>query len=510
MSQNMPFAVVHNAQSIPLAQIPLRSFADFRRDIVDAVANGQRLAAFFGDVAAATDIVDLYVVLTNSTDGKLRVARSRLDSGNFESLTLDCPQTHLFEREIAEQFGVHPDGHPWFKPVRFHRSYRLGHDAWGREPGEAPVIGVMDFYRVEGDEIHEVAVGPVHAGVIEPGHFRFQCYGEQVFHLEISLGYQHRGAERTLVGGPDKRTIHTMETVAGDTSIGHGMAYCQVIEALSGCEVPRRASVLRGIALELERLANHTGDLGALAGDVGFLPTAAYCGRLRGDFLNLSALLCGNRFGRSLLRPGGVRFDLDATRIHQAQERLQSALDDVTSAANLLFNASSVQARFDGTGTVTQETAIALGLVGPAARACGLECDVRQDFPTGIFRTAKLPISIWKNGDVFARAYVRWLEIQRSVAFIQEQLTAISDGSIRSDVGALHPDHLAVSLVEGWRGEICHVALTDAQGKFARYKIVDPSFHNWTGLAMSLRDQQISDFPLCNKSFNLSYCGHDL
>jgi Ni,Fe-hydrogenase III large subunit len=301
-----------------------------------------------------------------------------------------------------------------------------------------------------------------------------------------------------------------METVAGDTSIGHGTAYCQVVEALSGCEVPQRASVLRGIALEPERLANHTGDLGALSGDVGFLPTASYCGRLRGDFLNLTALLCGNRFGRSLLRPGGVRFDLDTTRIHQAQERLQSALDDVTNAANLLFNASSVQARFDGTGTVTQETAIALGLVGPAARACGLECDVRHDFAAGIFRTAKLPISTWKNGDVFARAYVRWLEIQRSVAFLQEQLTAISAGPVRSDVGTLSPDHLAVSLVEGWRGEICHVALTDSQGKFSRYKIVDPSFHNWTGLAMSLRDQQISDFPLCNKSFNLSYCGHDL
>jgi Ni,Fe-hydrogenase III large subunit len=449
-------------------------------------------------------------VLTNSSDATLRIAKSRLESASFDSLTPDCPQAHLFEREIAEQYGVHPDGHPWFKPVRFHSSYRKGHDAWGRKPGEAPVIGVTDFYRVEGDEIHEVAVGPVHAGVIEPGHFRFQCYGEQVFHLEISLGYQHRGAERTLVGGPDKRTIHTLETVAGDTSIGHGTAYCQIIEALSGCLVPQRASVLRGIALELERLANHTGDLGALAGDVGFLPTASYCGRLRGDFLNLSALLCGNRFGRSLLRPGGVRFDLDSMRIHQAQERLQSAVDDVTNAANLLFNASSVQARFDGTGTVTQETAIALGLVGPAARACGLECDVRQDFPAGIFCTAKLPVSTWKNGDVFARAYVRWLEIQSSVAFIQEQLTAISDGPIRSDVGAISPDHLAVSLVEGWRGEVCHVALTDAQGRFSRYKIVDPSFHNWTGLAMSLRNQQISDFPLCNKSFNLSYCGHDL
>ena len=153
---------------------------------------------------------------------------------------------------------------------------------------------------------------------------------------------------------------------------------------------------------------------------------------------------------------------------------------------------------------------MALGLVGPAARACGLECDVRHDFPTGIFRFAQVPVSSWTTGDVFARAYVRWLEIQRSVAFINDQLQAFPDGPIRADVGPLKPDHLVVSLVEGWRGEICHVALTDGQGRFSRYKIVDPSFHNWMGLAMALRDQQISDFPLCNKSFNLSYCGHDL
>ncbi len=204
-----------------------------------------------------------------------------------------------------------PEGHPWFKPVRFHSSYRPGHDAWGRGADNAPNVGVMDFYRVEGAEIHEIAVGPVHAGIIEPGHFRFQCHGEQVFHLEISLGYQHRGAERTLVGGPGKRTIHTIETLAGDTSIGHALAYCQAVEALAGVNVPIRAEVLRGIALELERLANHTGDLGALANDVGFLPTASYCGRLRGDFLNLTALICGSRFGRGLVRPGGVSFDLD-------------------------------------------------------------------------------------------------------------------------------------------------------------------------------------------------------
>ena len=241
-----------------LAQLPI---AEFRRSIVDAVSGGQRVAALFGDAPHHSDNVDLYVVLADAARAQLQVGKTTLESDRFPSLTPDCPQVHLFEREIAEQYGVRPAGHPWFKPVRFHASYRPGHDAWSRKPEEIPVIGVMDFYRVEGEEIHEVAVGPVHAGVIEPGHFRFQCYGEHVFNLEISLGYQHRGAERTIAGGPDKRTIHTLETVAGDTSIGHATAYCQAVEGLAGCQVPIRADVLRGVALELERMANHTGDL---------------------------------------------------------------------------------------------------------------------------------------------------------------------------------------------------------------------------------------------------------
>jgi Ni,Fe-hydrogenase III large subunit len=504
------FVTVRNGQARPRTEIPELSFGEFRRTIVAGVADGQHVAAMFADAPAGDGGVELYAVLADSRVALLRVGKTCLESEAFPSLTRDCPQVHLFEREIAEQYGVKPAGHGWFKPVRFHASYRPGHDAWGRQPGEAPVIGIADFYQIEGEEIHEVAVGPVHAGVIEPGHFRFQCHGEQVFHLEISLGYQYRGAERTLAGGPDKRTIHTLETVAGDTSVGHATAYCQAVEALAGCRVPARAQVLRGVALELERLANHTGDLGALAGDVGFLPTLSYCGRLRGDFLNLTALLCGSRFGRGMVRPGAVGFDLDDDRRGTFLERLDGAYRDVTDAVNLLWNAASVQARFEGTGTVSQETSLALGLVGPAARACGVECDVRYDFPAGIFRFSPVPISTWTTGDVFARAYVRWLEIQRSVAFIREQLRAFPGGPIRAEMAALKPGHFVVTLVEGWRGEICHVALTDPQGRFSRYKIVDPSFHNWTGLAMSLRDQQISDFPLCNKSFNLSYCGHDL
>jgi len=301
-----------------------------------------------------------------------------------------------------------------------------------------------------------------------------------------------------------------METVAGDTTIGHATAYCQALEALADCQAPLRAEVLRGVCLELERLANHTGDLGALAGDVGYLPTASFCGRLRGDFLNMTALLCGSRFGRGAVRAGGVGCDLDAARIAQCLERLDATFRDVAGVVDLLWNSSSVQARFEDTGAISQETCRDLGLVGPPARACGVEGDVRQDFPAGIYRFAQVPVSTWTTGDVFARAYVRWLEIQRSVAFLREQLQAVPDGPVRAAAGDLKPEHLVVTLVEGWRGEICHVALTDAQGRFARYKIVDPSFHNWTGLAMALRNQQISDFPLCNKSFNLSYCGHDL
>jgi Ni,Fe-hydrogenase III large subunit len=417
---------------------------------------------------------------------------------------------HLFEREIAEQWGAVPRGHPWLKPVRFVRSARPGRDAWNRAADQTPVVGVMDFYRVEGEEVHEVAVGPVHAGVIEPGHFRFQCHGEDVFHLEISLGYQHRGVERALVGGPNKRSIHYVETLAGDTTIGHATAYCHLVEALQDCRVPARAHTLRGVALELERLANHTGGLGALANDVAFLPTASFCGRLRGDFLNLTAALCGNRFGRDMVRPGGVAFDVDAALAERMLEKLAPAARDVRQSVELLWDTASVQARFETTGRVSTEDAEVLGLVGVAARACNLERDVRHDHPVGVFRLAHIPVSVWQTGDVFSRAYVRWLEIQRSTAFVREQLRELPSGPARVPVGPLAPDRLCVSLVEGWRGEICHVGLTDGAGRFAAYKVVDPSFHNWSGLAMALRGQQISDFPLCNKSFDLSYCGFDL
>jgi Ni,Fe-hydrogenase III large subunit len=497
-----------NEEAVRRDRLPKLDLETFRRAVIEAPARGRRVAALFGHPSGAS--IELVLVLAADDEGLLELATTSVEGDSFPSLTPECPQVHLFEREIAEQWGIRPEGHPWLKPVRFHRSGRPGHDAWSRPPDAEPVVGVTDFYRVHGEEVHEVAVGPVHAGVIEPGHFRFQCHGEHVFHLEISLGYQHRGVERALVGGPTKRTIHYMETLAGDTTIGHATAYCQALEGLAGSRAAPRGLALRAVALELERLANHTGDLGALANDVGFLPTASYCGRLRGDFLNLSALVCGSRFGRGLVRPGGVAFDLEPARIPEALERLDAACRDVENAGKLLWDSPSTQARFEATGRVPEETARDLGLVGMAARASGLARDVRKTHPSGIYRFVHLPITTSHSGDVFARAYVRWLEIRRSADFLRQQLRELPRGPLRADCAVPRPEHVAVSLVEGWRGEICHVVLTDELGRFQSYKVVDPSFHNWTGLSLALRDQEISDFPLCNKSFNLSYCGHDL
>ncbi len=495
-----------NGGVIALADLPVLGRGHFTGALLAEVSEGARIAAYFA--LPVGEELEVFAILARDGLQQLAVLRTAVGA-EFPSLASRCPELQLFEREIAEQYGCVPVGHPWFKPVRFHPSWHAQRDAWGRGC-ERPQPAVQEFFRVEGEEVHEVAVGPVHAGVIEPGHFRFQCHGEEVMHLEIALGYQHRDAERLLQGGPHPASPWQIETLAGDTSIGHATAWAQLSEALGGGGVPPRAAALRLVALELERLANHVGDIGALANDVGFLPTAAFCGRLRGDYLNATATLCGNRFGRGLVRPGGVTADLTAGQASALHERLQPVARDTRGALELFFETPSVLARLEGTGKVAAEDAASVGLVGVAARACGLERDVRHHHPLGAYREAGIKSAVRWGGDVYARAAVRRLEVETSLALVDRVLTALPPGEIHARSRPFRPNALAVTLVEGWRGEIVHAAVTDAHGRFARYKVVDPSFRNWTGLALALRGEQISDFPLCNKSFNLSYCGFDL
>ena len=491
----MTFISCCNGESVAWSDVPELPVGQFLEGVLCATEDGARIVAWM--MAAVDGRKSLLAALAQDETGTILLGRT-IPGERYRSITPDCPQAHLFERALHEEHGIVPEGHPWLKAVRYPLSS-------GAVSG-----GVGTFFSLAGEGVHEVAVGPVHAGVIEPGHFRFQCQGETVHHLEIALGYQHRGILRALAGGPYARTIHHMETLAGDTSIGHAMAYARCIEALCDCTPSPDAERVRGVALELERLACHTGDLGALAGDVGFLPTSSYCGRLRGDFLNMTALICGNRFGRGLVRPGGVAWGIEPERAARLVERVDKTYRDTAIAANLLWETPSVMARFEGTGVVRRQTVLDLGLVGPAARASGVERDARFNFPTGIYALALVPMSTAESGDVFGRALVRWLEIERSVEFVREQLAMPMTSELMTPAKAMRGSRVAVGLIEGWRGEIAHVAVTDATGRFAGYSVTDPSFHNWTGLAMALRGEGISDFPLCNKSFNLSYCGHDL
>jgi len=508
---------VRQGQVVSLAAIPSIPSGGFAEHVTVGRTRGGRLANLFGRRISA-DAVRLYAILAFDSTSRFelcttevrRESRGGVRGAYYPSITEEWPAAQAFEREIAEQFGVHPLGHPWLKPLRYHATDDGSPAPWGAFDAQCAIPGDYPFYRVDGEEVHEVAVGPVHAGIIEPGHFRFQCHGEEVLHLEIALGYQHRGVEGLLLHPKAARSAIVAETIAGDASIGHATAYCTALEGLAGARIGLRAAAIRGIALELERLANHVGDLGALCTDVAFLPSSAYLGRLRGEYLNLTLEICGNRFGRNLLRPGGVRFDIPSDAAERMRKRLQGLQHETLEVLDLMFGQSSVLARFEGVGALTESQAEDIGLVGPAARACGCRRDVRCDHPHGVFQFSHIPIAVETTGDIYARAVVRWLEVQRSLEFLLELLGNLPGGGTLERLGALKPNALSLGASETWRGEAMHVAMTDETGNLAFVKVKDPSIHNWFGLALALRGVAISDFPVCNKSFNLSYAGHDL
>jgi Ni,Fe-hydrogenase III large subunit len=483
---------------------------DWAQACGDALAAGDRLVTLFG--RAADDVSRgesggaswgelIVTAVLQAADSGLYVLRGRSARGAaYPSITARHPSAQAFERELWEQTGLVPEGHPWLKPVRY-------------EGARQQRMGEHPFFTMRGRDVHEVGVGPIHAGVIEPGHFRFMCHGERVAHLEIQLGYQHRGVEAMLLRRPPLALSTTIETVAGDTSIAYAWGYCAAVEALAGVQVRPEAELVRGVALELERIAMHLVALGGMATDIAFLQGGATYGRLRTAIINATQRVCGNRFGRGWLRPGGVRHTLDQARRSDLLATLVAFSKDFAEVNTLMLSSRSVGSRLHGTGTVTAATAAQLGLVGLAARASGLPVDARQDLPGRLYCEHPIETLTEGSGDCWARMCLRMREIDASLYWLQQVLGAAGidlSGMAQADLGPLYPGTLCVTLREGFRGPVVQALETGADGRLLHYKLQDPSLQNWLGLAMAVRENEISDFPICNKSFDLSYCGNDL
>ncbi len=491
---------------VRLADLP-RSDYDGLYRLLDETLAGENchVAAYFG--WSSPQGLSLFCLVADDATGRVLLASCGCREGEaLASLVPRHPALHIFERGIAEQFGVSFVGTPWDKPLRF------AHDRADRGRG----MNDYPFYTIAGEALHEVNVGPIHAGIIEPGCFRFICNGERVLHLEIMLGYQHRGIERLLCETSNRlRQALLCESIAGDSAVAHTTAYASLMEQLAARPVPGAVAVERTIALELERIALHIADTGALCTDIGYQLGQVACEALRTIVINTTQAWCGNRFGKGLVRPGGSYFALTAELRALVLQNLAEVERRFGEVAANLEDTASVLARFEDCGILTRAQALRIGAVGPAARASGLSRDLRATHPWGPSRETipHEPVTM-AAGDVQARLGIRLREVPQSAGYIRRMIASLEEGaqtvSAPDYAAPLAPGSLAFSLCEGWRGEIAHVALTDEAGRLCAYRVKDPSLHNWMGLALAVRGQGISDFPICNKSFNLSYCGHDL
>lgn len=427
------------------------------------------------------------------------------DKQELKALSDKIFALHIFEREIHENFGIDFLNHPWLKPVRF------AHNRTNKNLQ----ISDYPFYTIDSEELHEVGVGPIHAGIIEPGHFRFICNGENVLHLEIQLGWQHRGVEQLFLDKKQNLQRNILaENIAGDTVIGHTTTFVQTMEALADKQVAEQTQIERALAMELERIAIHTGDIGALCTDAAYHLGANVFGILRTAIINFTQLWCGNRFGKSLVRLGGTHFPFTSELKKELLEMLLKFEKQFEEMANVTYRLPSIQNRFDFVGTVTQKQAYLIGTVGPSARMSNIKRDIRVTHPNFAYQEFPYETITAEKGDVFARFLLKKKEIRKSIAWIRTLMNNYQFETSKTEKPtydlSLQPNKLAISINEAWRGEICHCAITDEKGELKHYKVKDPSLHNWKALELSLRNVEISDFPINNKSYNLSYCGHDL
>ena len=500
--------------TVPRLRIPREQFEDAAKVMKQA---GARLVAEWGvDETLIGRSFALFACFARENGYLLLHCELPLADPSFPSLSKLFTPAFRFERQIHSLLGFLPTGHvhtdlrPWIK----HEDWPP--DAWPLRKDFAAgqrmprVEGEYKWIRAEGEGVYEIPVGPVHAGIIEPGHFRFQAMGEDVINLEERLGYTHKGIEKRFEQLSWQEGARLAGRVSGDSTVAHALTYCRAVEELAETRVPPRAAWLRALMLERERIANHLGDVGAIATDAAFTFIFYQLMRLKEDILRGNKRLFGHRYLMDRVVPGGVASDLHADGRAVIEEELTCFLDEFERLVTIYDLNASLDDRLRGAGILPAEMARDLGTVGYVARASGQELDCRLQAPFLPYDRIVPKMVVLNSCDVHARAWVRIEEIRESVRLIRELLATLPEGEILVPLGAIEPDRSSFAMVEGWRGEIVYWLQSGLKGEINRCAIRDPSSVNWLGLEQAIHGNIVPDFPLCNKSFNQSYSGNDL
>ncbi len=498
--------------SVPALVVPRERFAEAAKTLKKEYA---LLAAEWAtDETAFGRGFGIFACYRHESEYLIIKAYAPVGDPTFPSLTKRYVPAYRFERQMKSLMGVsavnHPDNRPWIK----HEDWP--EDAWplrksfGASTSMARVPGEYRWIHAGGEGVYEIPVGPVHAGIIEPGHFRFQAVGEDIINLEEKLGYVHKGIEKRFESLSWHEAHRLAGRVSGDTTVAHCLAYSMAVEAMTGCIPPERGMWLRALFLERERIANHLGDLGAICNDVAFAILLYHFMRLKEMMLRTNFTLFGHRFMMDCIVPGGTAIDITADGVKAILAEIEVLANEFERLVDIYDGSSSVEDRVRGTGILKSEQARDLGMVGCVARASGLNLDCRIHHPFPPYDRISVTIPVLVSGDVHARVWIRVEEIRDSLRIIREILKSLPGGGIAVPCSALTPDRSGFAAVEGWRGEIIYWLQSGPKGEISRCMVRDPSSLNWLGLEQCIHGNIVPDFPVCNKSFNQSYSGNDL
>ena len=473
------------------------------------------VTVFAEDRVSAEGVFYNYYVFDRSGEASWVILKAPIPERfpSFSSLAAELPAINWQEREIQDWFGLEAVGHPNPRRVALHDNWPDVHPlrkSFALDTVLPTFSGEQHVYRpTYGEGVFQIPVGPVHAGVIEPGHFNFAVAGEPILYLQLRMFYTHKGTEKLFESLPIHRAVFLAESISGDSAFSHGAAFCQAVERAAEIDVPARAQFMRVILLELERIANHIADVGAIATDVGFAIANAHAGRIREDVLGLNETLTGSRVLRGMVAIGGVRRDWQPDQVEAITRTLKTVEREFRDLVAIIQSSDSTRDRLEHTGILRPDKAAILGVVGVAGRASGVDRDSRRDHPYEAYNQLPFKVPVYHVGDVRHRMLVRIDEVGESIQMIRAAVSLLPEGPHRAPTAPIPPGRCAMSAVEGWRGEIIHWVRTGEGNRIERCKIKDPSINNWPGIVEAVEGNIIADFPVINKSFNLSYSGTD-